>query len=276
MIKCWANKYSPCDGKLSREHYISQSIFEQQFIYVSGLSWCKGEEKKISIANLTKKVLCEHHNNTLSTKDIAGLNAIRVFEQLIPEEHRKAKTPPESPKIDGLNFERWLLKTAINLTYQGDMHIGVGMTDSVPGVPAPYLLQVVFGDLPFTHKMGLYALCYETLEKFQVGSISFTPIRKDNCIGGFIFHIRGFDFFLSLYPGHAPPRLGKLGLGQDVKIEKHIATALPVYRKELITVLNESRERSDVHFEWRNQHSVSKDPNYHVPGELDAKENAEK
>lgn len=276
MIKCWANKYSPCDGKLSREHYISQSIFEQQFIYVSGFSWCNGEEKKISIANLTKKVLCEHHNSRLSTIDIAGLNAIRVFEQLIPEEHRKAKTPPENHKIDGLNFERWLLKTAINLSYQGDLHIGVGMTDSVPGIPAPYLLQVVFGDLPFTHKMGLYTLCYETLEKFQVGSISFTPIHKDNCIGGFIFHIRGFDFFLSLFPGHAPPSLGTLGLGHDGNIEDHIATALPVYRKELITVYNEKRERSDVYFEWRNQPSVSKDPNYHVPVEFEAKVNADK
>lgn len=271
MKKCWAHKYSPCSGKLSREHYISQSIFEQQFIYVSGLDWCKGEEKEISIANLTKKVLCEHHNNRLSDVDDAGINAIRVFEQLIPEEYRQAKTLPKSYKIDGLNFERWLLKTAINITYQGDMHIGVGMTDSTLGVPAPYLLQVVFGDLPFTQKMGLYMLCYETLEKFRVGSISFTPIHKDNCIGGFVFHIRGFDFFLSLYPGHAPPRLSTLGLGQDGKIENHVATALPVYRKKVITAFNENKERFDVHFEWNNQPAVSKDPNYHVPRELDAK-----
>jgi hypothetical protein len=252
MKECWANKYSPCDGKLSREHYVSQSIFEQHFIYVSGLSWCKGEEKKISIANLTKKMLCEHHNNRLSIVDNAGINAVRVFEQLIPEKYRQAKTLPESQKIDGLNFERWLLKTAINLTYQGDMHIGTGMTDSIPGVPALYLLQVVFGDLSFTNKMGLYTLCYETLEKFRVGSISFTSIHKNNQIGGFIFHIRGFDFFLSLYPGHALPRLSTLGLGQDGKIENHIATALPVYRKEFVTAVNENRERFNIHFEWNN------------------------
>jgi len=268
MKKCWANKYSPCDGKLSREHYISKSIFEQQFIYVSGLSWCKGEEKKISIANLTKKVLCEHHNNTLSSVDKAGLNAIRIFEQLIPEKYRTTKTPPESYKIDGLNFERWLLKTAINLTYQGDMHLGCGMTDSVPGEPSPYLLQVVFGDLPFTHKLGLYTLCYETLEKFRVGSIFFTPIHQDNKIGGFLFHIRGFDFFLSLYPGHAPPKLSTFGLGQDGKIQEHIANALPVYRREVITAFNENRERLEVQFEWQDQAAVSIDPNYHVPKDV--------
>ncbi len=267
MKKCWANNYSTCCGKLSREHYISKSIFEQQFIYVSGLSWCKGKEKKVSIANLTRKALCEHHNNTLSIIDQAGINAIRIFEHLMPGKYRTVTTVPESHVVDGLNFERWLLKTAINLTYQGDMHLGFGMTDSVPGEPAPYLLQVVFGDLPFTHKMGLYTLCYETLEKFRVGSISFTPIHKDNQIGGFLFHIRGFDFFLSLYPGHTPPKLRDLGLGQDGKIQKHIVNALPIYRRDVITAFNENRERREVQFEWREQAAVSKDLNYHVPEE---------
>lgn len=265
---CWASKYSPCNGKLSREHYISKSVFEQQFIYVSGLSWCKGEEQKISIANLTKKVLCEHHNNTLSSIDQAGINAIRVFEQLMPEEYKRVKTPPESQTIDGLNFERWLLKTALNLTCQGEMHVGVGMTDSVPGLPSPYLLQVVFGQLPFTHKMGLYTLCYETLERFMVGSISFTPIHKNNQIGGFLFHIRGFDFFLSLFPGHDPPRLCELGLGQDGKIQDHIANSLPVYRKEVISGFSENHDQYEVRFEWKNEKSVSNDPNCHVPDEI--------
>ncbi len=267
MMKCWANKYSPCNGKLSREHYISKSIFEQQFIYVKGLSWCKNEEKKISIASLTKKVLCEHHNSLLSEIDLAGINAIRVFEQLLPEDIRSTKTLPESQVIDGLNFERWLLKTAINLTYGGELHLGVGMTDSEPGKPSQYLLQVVFGDLPFTHKLGLYTLCYNSLEKFMVGSISFTPIQQDNRIAGFLFHLRGFDFFLSLYPGHAPPQLGTLGIGDDGKVPKYIAEAIPEYRRNKIIAFNEKKEPLEVQFEWKDQPAISKDPNYHVPKE---------
>ncbi|NQT54697.1 MAG: hypothetical protein HQ551_00545 [Desulfobacteraceae bacterium] len=139
MKKCWAIEHSPCNGEISREHYISKSIFEQQFIYVTGLNWCKGKEKKISIANLTSKVLCEYHNNQLSVVDSAGINAIRIFEQFFPKQYRSVKTEPENKVVDGLNFERWLLKTAINLTYKGDMHLGVGMTDSIPGIPSPYL-----------------------------------------------------------------------------------------------------------------------------------------
>ena len=267
MKKCWASEYSPCNGKISREHYISKGIFEQQFIYVSGLHWCKGEEKKISIANLTSKVLCEHHNNKLSTVDKAGINAIRIFEQFIPKQYRSVQTTPESDIIDGLYFERWLLKIAINLTYKGEMHLGFGMTDSIPGMPCPHLLQVVYGNLPFAHKMGLYTFCYETIEKFKVGTISITPIHQNNQIGGFVFHIRGFDFFLSLYPGHTPPKLKILGLGKDKKIKQHIASALPVYRKEVITAFNQNKKRMDVIFKWRFQSATSEDSRYHIPTE---------
>jgi len=267
MSKCWASEHSLCNGKISREHYISKGIFEQQYVYPRGLSWCKGKEKKVSIANLTAKVLCEHHNSKLSNIDQAGINAFRVFEQLIPEKHRTIKTPPENKIIDGLNFERWLLKTAINLSFKGDKHIGVGMTDSVPGIPSPYLLQVVFGELPFTHQMGLYTLCYETMEKFLVGNFSVTPIYQDNNIGGFLYHIRGFDFFLSLYPGHPVPKLSTLGLGEHNNIPSHIANALPIYRRDIINVYNQKQEHMQVNFCWKPQNAISSDPRYYMPPE---------
>ncbi len=250
MKNCWAHNYSECKGKISREHYISKGVFEQQFIYVKGFKWCKEAEKKISIANLTSKVLCERHNNELSDVDKTGINAIRIFEELIPEEHRSNRTPPMSRVIDGINFERWLLKIAINLSYQGGMHIGVGMTDSEPGLPSPYLLQVVFGKMRFSHKMGLYTFCYETSEKFKVGKISMTSIHQNKLIGGFIFHVRGLDFFLSLYPGHAPPRLETLGISSESGIRKHVYSAMPIYRKKEVISINEQGERRKILFKW--------------------------
>ncbi|WP_157726485.1 hypothetical protein [Imhoffiella purpurea] len=103
MKDCWASEYSSCDGKISREHYISKSVFEQPFIYVSGFDWCKDKEKKIGLSNLTAKILCERHNNSLSFVDQAGLNAIRVFEQLLPAKYRSNSIPPKSNVVDGLN-----------------------------------------------------------------------------------------------------------------------------------------------------------------------------
>ncbi|WP_157726503.1 hypothetical protein [Imhoffiella purpurea] len=110
-------------------------------------------------------------------------------------------------------------------------------------------------------------LSYKTLERFRVGSISFTPIHIDKQIGGFLFHIRGLDFFLSLYPGHALPTLNTLGIGDDGKVPKHIASATPEYRKNTVSVINEHGERSDIKFNWRKETAVSSDPKYHLPPE---------
>ena len=250
MKTCWAKNISSCSGKISREHLISKGVFEKQFLYVKGLPWCKGEEKKVSIASLTSKVLCKFHNNALSEVDKAGINAIRVFESILPEKYRSLETAPFEKRINGHLFERWLLKTSINLAFQGDMHIGVGMADSLPGIPSQYLLEVVFGNMNFTHKMGLYTLCYEGLEKFRVGSISVCPIHKNNSIGGFLFHIRGFDFFLSLFPGHSPPQLKTIGLDLKSGIDDFILNATPEYRKTPVSTIDGSGLQKDVLFNW--------------------------
>lgn len=248
--ECWAKGFSECSDKFSKEHYVSQAAFEQQFVYVTGMSWCRGEEKKVSLSSLASKILCTHHNSNLSKVDRAGGNAVRLFDEILPEQYRSVRTPAESRVIHGLDFERWLLKIAINVSYGGDMHIGVGMTDSKPEHPSSYLLEVLFGNLDFSHKMGLYTLCYETLEKFQVGKISVCPIHQDGSVAGFVFHVRGLDFFLSLYPGHAPPPLKTLGLETGSGISGHILNASPVYRKnELVSVDSEGKAKS-VRFDW--------------------------
>lgn len=267
MNDCWAKNFSPCKGKISREHYISRSIFEQDFVYVSGFNWCNGEERKVGLSNLTSKVLCEHHNNTLSGIDQAGANAVRIIESILPEDRRSTTLAPDSLEIDGLNFERWLLKIALNLSFKSELHIGFGMIDSTPGWPSPYLLQVVFGNLPFTHKMGLYTFGYDTTEKIRAGSIAFMPIHKEGHIGGFWYHIRGFDFFLSLYPGYYLPRLRELGIGANKNIPPYIVNALPEYRRKKIVALNERREPSVVSFKWDNQSTTSTDPKYYMPPE---------
>ncbi len=269
MKDCWAQAFSPCKGKISREHYISRSIFEQDFVYVSGFNWCKGKEKRVSLSSLTSKVLCEHHNNTLSVIDQVGANAIRVFESILPANCRFVTTPPDNIQIDGLNFERWLLKIALTISFKSELHIGFGMTDSTPGWPSPYLLQVVFGNLPFTHKMGLYTFGYDAVEKIRAGSIALMPIHKEGHIGGFWYHIRGMDFFLSLYPGYHLPRLSELGISSKGDVPAYVVNALPEYRREKIIVLNEKRASSVVLFKWDHQSTASTDLKYYMPPETD-------
>lgn len=106
MRNCWANTYSKCSGKLSREHLISSGIFEQKNIFVHGFEWCKEYEKKISVASITSKILCEKHNNALSGIDQAGIDAVRIFESTLPKDMRSVDTSKSKKYVDGHKFEK--------------------------------------------------------------------------------------------------------------------------------------------------------------------------
>ena len=79
MEKCWANSLGDCDGKISREHTVSESLFKGTYVDVKGFSWCKSEEKRIGLGSLTKKILCEKHNSALSPLDAAASHAFDVL-----------------------------------------------------------------------------------------------------------------------------------------------------------------------------------------------------
>jgi len=250
MRNCWAKTYSKCEGKLSREHLVSSGIFEQQNIFVQGFEWCKEREKKISVASITSKVLCERHNNSLSDIDKVGIDAVRIIESTLPDGARSINTSATKKYIDGYNFERWLLKTAINVSFNGKNHIGVGMTDSEQGKPCSYLLAVVFGELNFSHKMGLYCLYPKNQFRFKAGSFHMFPIVKNKMIGAFVFHVRGIDFLLNLFPDHAPPPLRQLGINEATGDHDYILDAEPIYRSSSMAVTNGNNDPYSIYFKW--------------------------
>lgn len=141
--RCWAHYRADCDRGMSKEHLISKSLFNDLPVYVSGFDWCMGEEKCVGINSLQRKFLCEKHNNDLSGADAAAMQAIDAFE-----------TGGSELVLNGVLLERWLVKTAVNLSIGGKFHIGSGMSDSTPGWPSPYLLAVAFGDEMLCAKMG--------------------------------------------------------------------------------------------------------------------------
>jgi len=248
---CWAEKYSQCKGQLSREHLVSSGVFEQKNIYVQGFDWCKENEKEVSIASLTSKILCEKHNNGLSDIDQAGINAVKIIESTLPQFARSVDTSKTKKYIDGHKFERWLLKIAINISVKGINQIGVGMVDSQTGVPSAYLLAVIFGELNFTHEMGLYFLFPNGKHKFEAGSFHVFPIFKEQVIAAFVFHIRGVDLLLNLFPGHSPPPLRGLEINNDAIDINYILDATPQYRSKSIIVTNENKVQQQVYFKWQ-------------------------
>lgn len=244
MEKCWASEFSPCCEKISREHVISKGLFDTKTIYVQGFEWCR-EEVKIGIESLTAKILCRKHNSLLSSIDKSGIEIISFLEQA-----RDSKYDIPQITTSGHLFEKWLLKTAINLSFNSQLHIGLGMTDSKLGIPSAYLLDVVFGKIEFSHQMGAYFIPNSAPLKIKEREIATIPIVKDKVLGGILFNLRGYHFFISLVPCHELPNLASLGLTPEFGINKELLELKPRYRPTSLVITSKNKKTSELKFYW--------------------------
>ena len=235
--KCWAGYFGDCKGEITAEHLVSKSLFPDGIVFVEGFDWCKNI-KKVGINSLTRKILCKKHNNDFSILDSEAKYAINCFE--------KGKT--ERP-INGILFERWLLKTAINLSIDCNFHIGMGFSDSIKGYPAPYAIALALGKQPFAYKMGMYFLENKEGTSNNPTEQLLMPMTINDEIGLFLFGLRGANILLSLVPSHEVPRLSDIGLYETLPV--HIKDEKPIYRPKSFTNMNiESGLINSVEFSY--------------------------
>lgn len=243
-FKCWAAPCGGCGDGPSREHLLSNCLFPDGVVRVKGFDWCKDETKTVGINGLARQILCKKHNSALSNADAEAKKAVGLFQQSV----QAGSGPAANNRVDGHILERWLLKTAINTAYGGNWHIGVGMHGSIPGLPPPYLIDVAFGKLPFSHKMGAYFLFPKKETLHDPGAILSFPLVKDGCIGGFYFELRTQPVFLNLFPGHAPPALGEVAEG--LELQRHLLDADLIYRPPNIVTTPRVAPPSVIYFDW--------------------------
>ena len=244
-FKCWAAACNGCGEGPSVEHLVSKCLFPEGVVHVSGFDWCKGETKSIGINGLQRQILCKTHNSALSETDSEAKKAVGLFQQstLLTKDD-----PLWNNNVDGRKLERWLLKTAINLSYGGSLHVGVGMENSLPGLPSPYLIDVAFGRIPFSHQMGVHFLFPEKEALHQPSEIVMIPLEKDGHIGGFYFELRSQAVFLNLFPGHAPPTLG--AVAEKLELQQVLLDAKLVYRPPNIATASNGIPVSMIRFKW--------------------------
>jgi hypothetical protein len=156
---CYANALGGCTSTISREHYFSKALLEQIHAYpiVEGLPGQAAPETRYSIASLTAKILCTHHNALLSPLDA---EAAKVFELIDRFEQESATKQPvragASTIVSGRLFERWLLKVAFGLCK------GKIANNSARGVRTTSLrdedalLRVLFEQTNWRENWGLY------------------------------------------------------------------------------------------------------------------------
>lgn len=195
---CWAECLGGCSGGLSREHIFSEVFFEKGPIWVTGFDWTQDEVRVIGLNNAVSKVLCRTHNSSLSPLDAEikkSREYFRKFSQLVSGDER---TEEFIGKIDGVKFERWLLKTTINVIRASPKKYSNFFPD--------YLLaQMAFGVTPFNYNtgQGLYTVD-PRLYRHMVTSdhaVNVRPlileIEERSCLLGSLVTFCGFPFFLN-------------------------------------------------------------------------------
>ena len=205
MDKCWAACLGDCEGGMSSEHIVSQSLFKSEYVDVSGFHWCRGEVKRIGLASFTKNVLCRKHNSGLSKLDSIAAHAFDVLRNQTKLANDRAKNPNQKYRtvVYSLNasiLERWLLKTLINVGYGGSHFIG--QNSNREGYPSDELVRIAFGKGKFPKENGLYVAMKTGMSLKFSDTVEISSLLKDNkCINGGRFRFRGVYMFLDLIPG---------------------------------------------------------------------------
>ena len=107
---CWATSLEDCEGKISREHLVSQSLFPEGNITVSGLHWCKDGPKTVGLAALTGKILCQKHNSELSELDTTVKQAFETFDESMQLFQARSKLQRRRWTIQTFNMDGGLLE----------------------------------------------------------------------------------------------------------------------------------------------------------------------
>jgi hypothetical protein len=167
-MNCWASVLGGCSTSHSQEHVVSASVFIDEVLNVENVAWVRGKRKQIPRRVLTAGVLCKTHNEALSSLDAeAGLLAGALRSLAVGK-------APRTYQVDGIKFERWLLKTMINLGTSGWRPDG-SMTQ-----PPRDLVEIVHGLKTFFGISGLYVPNNYSIKKTDMDQFQWRIILSNS------------------------------------------------------------------------------------------------
>lgn len=237
-MNCWASCLGNCDNKITREHYISDGIFENTIIRVKGLSWCKGEEKEIGLQNAVSKILCKKHNNDLSNFDCEASKLSKFLRESIRGNSLECK----KILINGKYLEKWALKTFINLGILG----ALDQENFTKIVPVKNLVRYIYCDDEIDHGVGIYFIGCKIYSEWLGDSVTWKALKNEsdnNQIIGMQFSINGLCFIFNTNP---------VGTDEEIKIvsSRGIIDEFE-YRPTQISLCSKSTDINVIQFNWQ-------------------------
>jgi hypothetical protein len=240
-VACWAEVLGDCAGGSSREHYVSDGIFDGEVITAFGLPWCKHVPMRVGLRAAASKILCKRHNEQLSEYDSEASKLSRfLYTNLLDDPLTAAETT-----LRGDLLEKWALKTFVNLGFIG----ALDPIDHKRTVPNAQLVRNIFRDRVPAGGMGLYFVTGEVSNhEFTVG-FSWNAIRNVT-LGGIpaamTFTLNNVRFVVSGEPVMAGPKLAKLGTIHGVDY----SAAQIVYRPAKVTLASKTAGRKEISLQW--------------------------
>lgn len=203
MAQCWAASLGDCSTDQSREHYITEGLFEGDSIRIKGLPWCPNEEKTIGLASAVSKILCRSHNSRLSPLDseairmfdcLREMNRVRSVQEAMPERVWR----PRTWQLQGRLLERWFLKTLINLVQVQSQDV-VWPGGAAPREPTKDVVEACFGRTPIASPRGLHAAAAVGHSVDSRDYVSFAPVIDSDAqaLAGGAFEFRGLRFLFA-------------------------------------------------------------------------------
>jgi hypothetical protein len=203
VTKCWVRILGSCSNIQSREHYLSQGLWEGDSITVKGL-W--EEERTVGLSSLTTKNLCKKHNELLSPLDSEAKKIFRTISELYRLQGVRLKLKPSKfwtvrrYRVSGSLFERWAAKFIVGFFYVFGKDKHWHLTQTGPLEPPSEIVEAIFGHRQFKKPMGLY-LVYDVGDRhYHEDGINLEPLFYPDGHGLVegILEFKGFRFLLWL------------------------------------------------------------------------------
>ncbi len=239
-MECWAAILGDCDDIPSREHYISDSIFEGETITAFGLPWCNDKPISIGLGAATAKILCRKHNQALSDFDneaskLSKFITLNIFDRPLVD---------DTTELNGRIIEKWSLKTLFNLGWLGALD-RPSFTRLTP--PRP-IVECLFSGAHVPEGAGLYLVSGGlTNENYKTG-LAWGSVRNHQTqkVLGMTFTFNGLRFVVSLLPtpGEEKIRMNGVVDGFDY------GSANVTYRPRNITFGSNTAGRKIINLVW--------------------------
>lgn len=193
-MKCWAACLGGCSSNITREHYISDGIFEGKTVLIKGFSWCK-DQRQIGFSSAVSNILCKKHNNSLSNFD----HVASQLSKFLRENLKNRKLQNNVLEINGKFLEKWAFKTYLNLGILG----ALDQCTFAKIEPVESLVRYIYCDSEIEQGVGIYSVGCNIHEDWIGDSVTWKAIRNErenNNIIGMQLSICGLCFIINTNP----------------------------------------------------------------------------